>query len=145
MIIRVPPPALSYLRPALRLAGPARPVIGLQGRRAARAATRGRRAAPRPVVFGALETVTVGRGIDDRWWGPAPTDLAAEEEDHEQSRTAAAVTAAELAAADIDTEDLAALLTGTSDGSGPVANRQSRSGRSSRGPGGTRKGDDDAR
>jgi len=31
MIIRVPPPALSHLRPALRLAGPARPVNGLQG------------------------------------------------------------------------------------------------------------------
>src|SRR5215472_10237911 len=41
-----PAPALSHLRPALRLAGPARPVIGLQGRRAARAAARGRRAAP---------------------------------------------------------------------------------------------------
>src|ERR1700751_3802484 len=37
MIIRVPPPALPHLRPALRLAGPARPVTGLQGRRAARA------------------------------------------------------------------------------------------------------------
>jgi hypothetical protein len=45
----------------------------------------------RPVVFGALETVTVGRGIDDRWWGPAPADLAAEEEGHEQSRAAAAL------------------------------------------------------
>ncbi len=28
MIFRVPPPALSHLRPALQLAGPARPVIG---------------------------------------------------------------------------------------------------------------------
>ena len=46
MIIRVLAPALPHLRPALRLAGPARPVIGLQGRRAARAAARGRRAAP---------------------------------------------------------------------------------------------------
>jgi hypothetical protein len=46
MIIRVPAPALSHLRPALRLAGPARPVIGRQGRRAARPAARGRRAAP---------------------------------------------------------------------------------------------------
>ena len=46
MIIRVPAPALSHLRPGLRLAGPARPVIGLQERRAARAAARGRRAAP---------------------------------------------------------------------------------------------------
>jgi hypothetical protein len=48
MIIRVPALALSRLRPALRLAGPARPVIGLQGRRAARAAARGSRAAPYP-------------------------------------------------------------------------------------------------
>jgi hypothetical protein len=47
MISCVPPSALSHLRPALRLAGAARPVIGLQGRRAARAAARGRRAAPR--------------------------------------------------------------------------------------------------
>src|SRR6516225_236559 len=46
MIIRVPAPALSHLRPALRLAGPTRPVIGLQECRAARAAARGRRAAP---------------------------------------------------------------------------------------------------
>jgi hypothetical protein len=28
--------------------------------------------AERPVMFGTLETVTVDRGIDDRWWGPAP-------------------------------------------------------------------------
>src|SRR5579859_1315236 len=51
MMIRVPAPALSHLRPALRLAGPARPVNGLQGCRAAGAAARGRRAArtnPRP-------------------------------------------------------------------------------------------------
>jgi len=48
MIIRVLAPALLHLRPGLRLAGPARPVIGIQGRRAARAAARGRRAAPRP-------------------------------------------------------------------------------------------------
>ena len=45
MIIRVHAPALSHLRPALRLARPARPVIGLQGRRAASATARGRRAA----------------------------------------------------------------------------------------------------
>src|ERR1035441_2593493 len=36
MISRVPPPALPDLRPALRLAGPARPIAGLQGRRVAR-------------------------------------------------------------------------------------------------------------
>src|SRR5271157_1047963 len=47
MIVRVPALALPHVRPALRLAGPARPVIGLQGRGAARAAARDRRAAPR--------------------------------------------------------------------------------------------------
>src|SRR5216683_2886209 len=46
MISRVPPPALPHLRPALWLAGPARPVVGRQERRTARAAARGRRAAP---------------------------------------------------------------------------------------------------
>ena len=81
----------------------------------------------RPVVFGALETVTVGRGIDDRWWGPAPADPAAEE-DHELSRAESALATAELAAADIDTDDLAALLTGTSAESEPAASPQSRSG-----------------
>ena len=40
MAVRVPPTALSHVRPGLRLAGPAWPVIGLQGRRAARAAVR---------------------------------------------------------------------------------------------------------
>ena len=44
----VPAPALPHLHPALQLASPARPFIGLQGRRAARAAARGRRAAPDP-------------------------------------------------------------------------------------------------
>jgi hypothetical protein len=48
MIIRVLAPALPHLRAAQRLAGPARPVIGIQGRRAARAAARGRGAAPDP-------------------------------------------------------------------------------------------------
>src|SRR5690349_18085238 len=50
MIIRVPAPALPHLRPALQLAGPARPVIGLQERRATRAAARGRRTAPHPAA-----------------------------------------------------------------------------------------------
>jgi transposase InsO family protein len=50
MIICVFAPALSHLRPGLRLAGSARPVIGLQGRRTARAAARGRRAAPHRLV-----------------------------------------------------------------------------------------------
>src|SRR5271163_4455602 len=46
MIIRARAPALSHLRPALRLARPARPVISFEGCRAAGAAARGRRAAP---------------------------------------------------------------------------------------------------
>src|SRR5260370_3215375 len=46
MIMRVSPPALSHLRAAVQLAGPARPVVGLKGRRAARPAARGRRALP---------------------------------------------------------------------------------------------------
>lgn len=39
MVIHVSASALSHLRPALWLAGPARPVVGLQGCRAACAAT----------------------------------------------------------------------------------------------------------
>src|SRR5215472_1172877 len=51
MIIRVSPPALSHLRPALRLACPARPIIGLQRCRARGAGHEVavlRRANPRP-------------------------------------------------------------------------------------------------
>src|SRR5512146_1858480 len=46
MVSRVPAPALPDLRPALRLAGPARPLVSVQERRAAGLAARGRRAAP---------------------------------------------------------------------------------------------------
>ena len=74
MIIRVSPPALSHLRPALRLAGPARPVIGLQGRRAARAAARGRRAAPRP----AAAPARLGRPRDPRCADPVPASTVAD-------------------------------------------------------------------
>ena len=74
MIIRVPAPALSHLRPALRLAGPARPVIGLQGRRAARAAARGRRAAPHPSAAPA----GLGRPRGPRRADPAPAGKAAD-------------------------------------------------------------------
>jgi putative transposase len=45
MISRVPPSALSDLHPALRLAGPARPLIGVDERGTTGAAARGRRAA----------------------------------------------------------------------------------------------------
>src|SRR5262245_62479169 len=40
MISRVPPPALSDLHPAVRLAGPARPLIGVEERGTAGAAAR---------------------------------------------------------------------------------------------------------
>ncbi len=73
MIIRVLAPALSHLRPALRLAGPARPVIGLQGRRAARAAARGRRAAPYPSAAPAR----LGRPRRSRRADPASSDTTA--------------------------------------------------------------------
>jgi hypothetical protein len=46
MIARVPPSALSDLQPGLRLAGPARPLIGVEERGSAGAAARGRHAAP---------------------------------------------------------------------------------------------------
>src|SRR5208282_2944580 len=74
MIIRVPAPALPRLRPALRLAGPARPVIGLQGRRVARAAARGRRAAPDPFAAPAR----LGRPRNPHHADPAPASTAAE-------------------------------------------------------------------
>ena len=74
MIIRVPAPALSRLRPALRLADSARPIIGLQGRRAARAAARGRRAAPRQFPAPAR----LGRPGGPRRADPAPARTAAD-------------------------------------------------------------------
>ena len=74
MIIRVLALALSHLRPTLRLAGPARPVIGLQGRRAARAAARGHRAAPHPSAAPAR----LGRPRSLRRADPAPAREGAE-------------------------------------------------------------------
>jgi hypothetical protein len=63
-----------------------------------------------PVVFGPLETVTVHSGIDDNWWGPAPTAaMTAEEPGHQAAADAAA--AADLVTHDIDTDDLFALVT----------------------------------
>ena len=73
MIIRVLASALSHLRPALRLAGPARPVIGLQGRGVARAAPRGRRAAPRTSAAPA----GLGRPRDPHRADPTPAGTAA--------------------------------------------------------------------
>jgi len=74
MIIRVPALALPHVRPALRLAGPARPVIGLQGRGAARAAARDRRAAPRQSPAPAR----LGRPGGPRRADPAPAGNAAD-------------------------------------------------------------------
>ncbi len=74
MIIRVPAPALSHLRPGLRLAGLARPVIRLQERGAARAAARGRRAAPDPPAAPA----GLGRPGGPRRADPAPASKAAD-------------------------------------------------------------------
>ena len=73
MIIHVSPPALPHLRAAVQLAGPARPVISLQGRRAARAAARDRRAAP--CQFPA--PARLGRPRSPRRAGPAPAGKAA--------------------------------------------------------------------
>src|SRR5947209_20293799 len=74
MIIRVLAPALSHLRPALRMAGPARPVIGLQERRADRAAARGRRTAPHTSAAPAR----LGRPCDPRRAHPSPAGTAAD-------------------------------------------------------------------
>src|SRR6516162_4813067 len=74
MIIRVLAPALSHLRPALWVAGPARPVIGLRGRRVARAAARGRRVAPYPSAAPAR----LGRPSGPRRADPAAAGEAAD-------------------------------------------------------------------
>jgi hypothetical protein len=98
----------------------------------------------RPVLFGALETVTVARGIDDRWWGPAPAD-ALPHEDHDHSPAAGALTAAALAAADIDTDDLLSLLTDAGTEPEPVTDSQpSKRPRRARGQRDGRKKNDDA-
>jgi hypothetical protein len=73
MIIHVSPPALPHRRAAVQLAGPARPVISLQGRRAASAAARDRRAAP--CQFPA--PARLGRPRSPRRAGPAPAGKAA--------------------------------------------------------------------
>src|SRR6185312_15006900 len=66
MIICVSPPALPHLRAAVQLAGPTRPVISLQRRRAARAA---------PCQFPAR--TRLGRPRRPRRAGPAPAGKAA--------------------------------------------------------------------
>jgi hypothetical protein len=73
MIARVPPSALSDLHPGLRLAGPARPLIGVEKRGTAGAAVRGRRAAPRHSAAPA----GLGRPRGPRHADPAPAQKAA--------------------------------------------------------------------
>ncbi len=73
MIARLPPFALSDLHPGLRLAGPARPLIGVEKRGTAGAATRGRRAAPRHSAAPA----GLGRPRGPRHADPAPAQKAA--------------------------------------------------------------------
>jgi hypothetical protein len=83
MIIQVPTSALPHLRPALRLADPAQPVISLQGRRTPGAATRGRRAAPdpsaasarlgRPGGDGRADPAPAGKAASAGWSHPAPS------------------------------------------------------------------------
>jgi hypothetical protein len=73
MIARVPPSALSDLHTGLRLAGLARPLARLQERRAARAAARGRSAAPRHSAAPA----GLGRPRSPRRADPAPAGKAA--------------------------------------------------------------------
>lgn len=74
MAICVSAPALSHLRPALRLDGPARPVIGLQERRTAGAAAWVRGAAR----HSSAATARLGRPRSPRGADPAPADPAAD-------------------------------------------------------------------
>src|ERR1022692_517284 len=73
MISRVYPSALPDLRPALRLAGPARPLADVQERRTARAAARGRRAAPHQ----SASPAGLGRPRGPRRADPGPAQMAA--------------------------------------------------------------------
>src|SRR5271157_2119608 len=74
MITRVSQAALPHLHPALRLAGPTRPVAGFQERRAARAAARGRRATARQ----SQAPAGLGRPRTPRRADPAPAGKAAD-------------------------------------------------------------------
>ena len=73
MIARDPPSALSDLHPGLRLAGPARPLFGVEKRGTAGTAARGRRAAPRHSAAPA----GLGRPRGLRRADPAPAPKAA--------------------------------------------------------------------
>jgi hypothetical protein len=73
MIVRVLPPALSHLHPCLRLAGPARPLVGVEKCGTAGAAARGRRPAPHHSAAPA----GLGRPRGPRRADPAPAQKAA--------------------------------------------------------------------
>jgi hypothetical protein len=77
MTSRLAPSALPDLGPALRLAGPARPVNGVQGHRAAGAAARGHRAAPHQSPAPAGLGRPRGPGRADRSPAPKPADAPA--------------------------------------------------------------------
>src|SRR5450755_1045617 len=68
MVGHAHPSALPDVRPDLQLAGPAQPVGGVQGRRAARPAARGCGAAPRP----AAAPAGLGRPGGPRRTDPGP-------------------------------------------------------------------------
>lgn len=79
----------------------------------------------RPVLFGPLETVTADRGIDDRCWGPVPTEaMPDEEQDQPPGDEAAAM--ARLANEDVDTEDLLKLVTDSENEPGRAAKAAAR-------------------
>src|SRR6266700_1819311 len=73
MISRVPSPALPGLRSALRLAGSARSLVGVQERGTAGTAARGRRAAPHP----SAATAGLGRPRGAGRADPPPAQNAA--------------------------------------------------------------------
>src|SRR6266700_5904390 len=74
IISRVPPPALSDLHLAVRLAGPARPLARLQERGVAGTAARGRRAAPHQ----SAAPLGLGRPRCARRADPPPAAVAAD-------------------------------------------------------------------
>jgi hypothetical protein len=68
--------------------------------------------ADRIVAFGDLATVSVDRGIDDKWWGPAPAEATT---DDERDLEPTSNVDASLIAAGIDAEELTLLLAGHDD------------------------------
>jgi hypothetical protein len=91
-------------------------------------------AAERAIVFGELATFEVGRGIDDRLWGPAPEQVTDEEPD--ESTDGGDVEAA-LAAIGIETADLSALDDGADvdEAPAPAVEPRTKGRRRSGGPG----------